>query len=108
MTTPRPKSCAECGAPFTPGTFHGEFCGARWAVRGAELYDLFMTLRYDRETGRALKVWKILCRMAAGYRAEDLAGRAGRPSWRPARIVLARRPDLQATVVAVNVAGVRR
>jgi hypothetical protein len=109
------KACVECGCDFTPGAAHGDFCSSpcrkgfnnRRALRGAELYDLFMVLRYERDLAKKLHVWKILCRMAMGFRAEDQAQRDGRKSWRPARQVIDRRADLHATVVATNIMGRR-
>lgn len=99
--------CLECGAPFAPKTPHGEFCSSRCrrafnnrrAVRGAELYDLFMALRFERELATGLKLWKLLNRMAAGFRAEDVRRRGGRKSWRSARRVIERRPYLKADVI---------
>lgn len=111
----RCKACQECGSDFTPQTLHAEFCSTacrkgfnnRRAVRGAELYDLFMTLRYDRKLAAKLKVWKLLCRMAMGYRREDQAERAGRKSWGATSRIIAARPYLQATTVASNIMGAR-
>lgn len=101
---PHPRACLECGEPYTRGAADAEFCGARCrmafnnrrAKRGAELYDLFMALRHDRAVATAYKVWRLLNRLAAGFRAEDVAERAGRRSWRPPAAILARRPYLTA------------
>ena len=68
-------------------------------TRGAELYDLWMTLRYDRPLAQAYGVWKLLCRLAWQYRDEDNARRNGRKSWRSPRAILDRNPSLRATVV---------
>lgn len=68
-------------------------------MRGAEIYDLFMALRYDREQAKALQVWKLLCRLAAAFRDEDLAQRDGRKSWASASSVLDRKGHLFADVV---------
>ena len=51
------KHCHECGAEYETVKHDARFCGTkcrksynnRRAVRGAELYDLFMASRYDRE-----------------------------------------------------------
>ena len=107
------RTCCECGAAYEAVTVEATFCSApcrkawnnRRAVRGAELYDLFMALRFDRQTATALKVWKLLNRLAAIYRAEDKAERAGRLSWRPPAEILMRRPYLKADVLT---AGRRR
>ncbi|MGW5961031.1 transcriptional regulator [Methylorubrum thiocyanatum] len=81
-----------------------EFCGPacrkawnnRRLLRGAELYDLFMALRWDRRAATGLHVFTALSRLAAGFRREDTEERAGRRSWAsPARII-ARRPYLRA------------
>jgi hypothetical protein len=77
-------------------------------TRGAELYDLFMALRYDRPGCAGLGVWKALCRLAMLFREEDVADRAGRKSWRSPKHVLGRRTDIFATVVARNIMGARR
>jgi hypothetical protein len=68
-------------------------------VRGAELYDLFMALRYDRPTAYPLKLWSVVCRAAAIFRDEDLRERSARASWRSPAAILARRPYLTATVL---------
>jgi hypothetical protein len=102
------RTCAECGDAFRSDKQHAEFCtlvcrrafNNRRMVRGAELYDLFMCLRYERGIARALKVWKLLCRMAQGFREEDQRERAGRNSWQPARKVLERHTYLHATVIS--------
>ena len=116
--TMRARACTECGSTFLAEarTPHAEFCGApcrkafnnRRMVRGAELYDLVMALRYDRKLATAFKVWKLICRMAATFHEEDATQRAGRKSWRSPRVVVERHPYLRATVVATNIAGNRR
>lgn len=105
-------ACLECGSR-TDGF---DFCGGahrkawnnRRMVRGAELYDLFMALRYDRAAAVKLRVWKALCRLGVKYRDEDYAERAGRASWRPPARVLDRHPYLAATSICDNVTGARR
>lgn len=102
------RICSECGCEFTTATAHGDFCSSpcrksfnnRRALRGAELYDLFMALRYERELAAKLKVWKVICRLAAGYRADDIAERDGRKSWRSIRKVLERHVGTLATVIS--------
>lgn len=115
MTTSAPASrqrcCSECGGEFTAQVGRGgfaEFCSDacrsafknRRALRGAAIYDLFMTLRYERSVARKLHVWRQLCRLAMDFRLEDHQQRAGRKSWRAAADVLAERPYLNAIVVA--------
>lgn len=99
---PHPRACLECGAPHASPIAEAEFCSNRCrmafnnrrAKRGAELYDLFMALRHDRAVATAFKVWRLLNRLAAGFRAEDVAERAGRRSWRSPAVILVRRPHL--------------
>lgn len=108
--------CDECGEAFVSSRPHAEFCcnhcrrtfNNRRALRGAELYDLLMALRYDRETAKTLKVWRAFCRLAAMFRAEDKADREGRKSWRHPKKIIERRPYIVATVVGRNVGGGRR
>jgi predicted nucleic acid-binding Zn ribbon protein len=98
------RVCPECGTPHTAIRRDAEFCGDacrkvfnnRRAVRGAELYDLFMVIRCERGVAQALGVWKLLCRLAQGYREDDVREREGRPSWRPAKRVLERHAYLYA------------
>lgn len=98
------RTCLECGAAYAPRQPHGEFCSDpcrqawnnRRMIRGAELYDLFMALRFDRSVATAFKVWRLLNRMASIFRDADRRERAGRPSWRSPREVLLRRPYLLA------------
>lgn len=111
---PRPNAaCQECGraGPAMPGGFCCHRCRAafnnRRAKRGAELYDLFMALRFDRRAATTLKLWRIVNRMASRWRSEDVTARAGRASWRPPSDVLARRPSLRATVVYAPMRAIR-
>ena len=98
------RTCLECGNK--PAGRGGEFCSAgcrtafnnRRKARGAELYDLFMVLRFDRSLAATLKVFQALCRMASNYRAEDQRERAGRRSWRRPQDVLDTRTYLRAIV----------
>jgi hypothetical protein len=50
-------------------------------VRGAELYDLFMGLRYERAAANEDKVWSAMTNLARAYRDADVALRDGRKSW---------------------------
>lgn len=110
------RTCEECGTPYGSSEAHSQFCGTqcrrdfnnRRATRGAELYDLFMELRFNRKGAQKMGVWRLLCRMAMHFRDEDHQARAGRKSWRPARSVLEKRPYLYATTVARGIAGGRR
>lgn len=88
--------CLNCGEPFTPGPKAAEFCGRscirawnnRRLVRGAELYDLIMVARFEREAATKNKVWRAINRLAAKFRDEDKAQRAGRRSWRRLRSII--------------------
>lgn len=99
------RVCLECGEPYEADKAFGVFCcpGHRKAwnnrrmVRGAELYDLFMALRYQRGLAQLLGLWRLTCRLAAAFRDEDRAERAGRQSWRDPKAVLESRPWLFAT-----------
>lgn len=101
---PRPldRACLWCGQAYLSPAPEAEFCGSLCrkafnnlrAMRGAELYDLFMALRHDRAVATAFKVWRALNRLAAGFRFEDRTERAGRRSWRHPGVILARRPYL--------------
>ena len=96
--------CQECGAALSGEIagkrFRGQTCRLRFnnrrLQRGAELYDLFMTMRYDRAEAKRLGVWALMCRMGQQMREEDQRDREGRQSWRKPDDVLKERPDLRA------------
>lgn len=100
----RVHACLECGAPTAS---KGDFCATacrsafnnRRKARGAELYDLFMAHRFDRETAQALGVMAKMNRLASFYRGEDETKRGKRRSWRRPADVLADRPWLSAVAV---------
>jgi hypothetical protein len=83
------KPCAECGEPFQTNRRDAEFCGDahrkaynnRRAVRGAEMYDLMMTLRFERTHARDEQLWSHLCALASAYKTSDRNLRADRPSY---------------------------
>jgi hypothetical protein len=56
----------------------------------------------------AVGAWSQLCRIAATLKEEDERERDGRRSWDDMVTVKARHPDLVATLVSTNAAGVRR
>ncbi len=99
------RICLECGKEYEPQRRDSQFCtrdckgvfANRRAVRGAELYDLFMASRYDRPGTRTLKLFSAMCRLAFHYHLEDEAKRPGFKSWIDPRKVLERRPYLLAT-----------
>lgn len=87
-----PHHCAECGKPYSAKRLRADnaFCspacrdtfGNRRKIRGAQLYDLFMILRYERGVAKAKGVWALACRLAQDWREEDTRQRQGRQSWR--------------------------
>jgi hypothetical protein len=107
--------CRECGARFEAKRVSREFCCTkcrqtfhnRAASRGADLFHLFMAMRFDRANAEVAGAWSLLCRMAAAFKAEDDRDRAGRVSWDEIEKVKARNAHLLATVVADDLAGQR-
>ena len=103
----RSRVCLECGTSYQQGVQASDFCSAacrktwnnRRMQRGAELYDLVMALRFDRQTATELKVWRLINRLAAIFRDEDRTERAGRFSWRSPAAIIDRRPYLRADVL---------
>lgn len=99
--------CLECGKPAISTAVNAEFCCSpcrkawnnRRLVRGAELYDFMMVLRFDRGRAKALRLWTMLCRLVAIFREEDWNERAGRRSWSPAEQVMEKKAFLHAIVV---------
>lgn len=84
------RICYETGKPLAenaPDTARFANADARQAwnnrrkVRGAQLYDLFMAYRYDRKAAKLLKLFSVMCGLAAQWRAEDKA--ANRTSFEP-------------------------
>jgi hypothetical protein len=91
--------CRECGCPINSGRTGVYFCSPehrktwnnRRAVRGAELYDLFMANRFERQLATDKHMWSIMTNLASAYRDADKALRSGRRSW-DAKETLARLP----------------
>jgi hypothetical protein len=108
--------CRECGIGFAAHRAGSFYCSAkcrsrfhnRRAQRGAELFDLFMAMRFDRASAEAAGAWSLMCRMAAAFKCEDDRERDGRQSWDDVETVKARNSHLMATVVANNLTGLRR
>lgn len=83
------RCCQECGEEFSSDKQWAAFCSTpcrkefnnRRAIRGAEIYDLFMMMRYERGIAKVRGVWALMCRIGQGWREEDEAKRAGRHSW---------------------------
>lgn len=103
-------ACLECGGEFQPRKAGDDFCctGCRKAFhnrrarRGALVYDLMMSLRFERKGAKLLGVWQALCRLASDVRQEDARERDGRRSWRKASDVLGERPHLKASTFKVR------
>lgn len=104
--------CRECSKPLDTGRKATmEFCSTahriawrnRRASRGADLYDLFMAMRYDREDAKALGLWALMCRMGSVWNEEDKA--ANRQSYFPPKLATEKFVHLRADVL---VKGVKR
>lgn len=95
--------CLECGSPFT-ATKDADFCGKacrkafhnRRAARGAEMYDIYMAMRYERAESKRMDLWTVLSRMAQIAREDDEKARDGRRSWRKPHAVIEAKPFLKA------------
>lgn len=83
--------CRECGLELGPlGLRKGAvFCkpehrkawNNRRMIRGAELYDIVMAIRYDREFASTHSLMTLLSNQARAYRDADNAFRDSRDSW---------------------------
>lgn len=87
------RNCYETGKPIpqtAPESARFIDADARQAwnnrrkVRGAQLYDLFMAYRYDRKAAKVLKLFSVMCELAAVWRAEDK--RLGRTTFEPLKL----------------------
>lgn len=84
------KRCLECGSEFSSARREAEFCcdacrktwNNRRMLRGAEIYDLFMSQRFSRAAAKSAGAWTTMCSLAGAYRQADKQTRAGRRSWR--------------------------
>lgn len=105
------RRCRECGTPLPEGLkatalfcspvegsnqYAGQSkCKAAWnnrrKSRGADLYDLWMAMRYEREDAKRLEVWKEICRLSEGWKEED--ERSGTKSYEKPSVVLGRLKD---------------
>ncbi len=83
------RLCKECGAEFEPRRSRSLFCSPahrqafnnRRIQRGGEMYDLVMSMRFDRQNEDTNRAWSLLCTIAGRFREEDKAMRSGRKSW---------------------------
>lgn len=108
-------TCRECGRPWRSNRQASVACpdcskifDRRRQTRGAQVYDLFMAMRYERGLAAKLGVWSLMCRMANKWREEDVRERDGRPSWVDPATVREKNLPLLATVLSNNAAGVPR
>lgn len=80
-------SCRECGTPIAGRRAGSVFCRTKcksdWnnrrRMRGADMYDLIMAMRFDREAAEG--AYSLLSQFASRCRDADKANRAGRKSW---------------------------
>src|SRR6266446_3597932 len=79
------KKCRECGGAYMAQRATREFCRSacrkafqnRVALRGVDLFHLFMSMRFDRANAEAEGVWSLMCRLAASYKEQDDRERGG-------------------------------
>lgn len=96
----RPCVCLECGDAFE-ATQEAEFCctghrkdwNNRRMQRGAQLYDLWMSLRYERGRAKLFAAFTLVSALASAYRKADKALRGGRRSWRKLEAAVADIPN---------------
>lgn len=104
------RDCMECGGSCAPAKQPRDFCSAtcrqtfnnRRMQRGAEIYDLLMAIRYQRDRATDMKLWRWLNRLAKKFRDQDNAERQGRKSWRAPELVLRRHAYLKADVLGAS------
>lgn len=81
--------CRECGIDISDKRKGAFFCSPehrkvwnnRRMIRGAELYDLFMERRYNRDTPEAQAALTVMSNLGRAYRDADKLARDGRQSW---------------------------
>jgi len=82
MILTKPRTCRECQKPLEKTMkANSEFCCTACRVgwrnrrmsRGADLYDLFMNMRYNRDAAKEAGVWTEMCRLAEQWNDEDKA-----------------------------------
>lgn len=110
MTKKQVRCCRECSSPLAAPSStgsnrpkkardHAKFCSTKCKTdwnnrrksRGADIYDLWMAMRYCREEAKVLGVWKEMCRLSEQWNAEDKA--AGRVTFEQPAVVLTRLMD---------------
>lgn len=115
------RTCRECGTNFQ-GSGKAFFCKGtscrrdwnnRRQQRGAELYDLFMTIRHERGLTAELKetkdinLWTVACQLASVWKHEDEHKRGSRRSWQfiPSIIEAGKYVYLKATYLGIDRTG---
>jgi hypothetical protein len=100
MIKTKVKCCRECQTALPTGLkrsaiFCGIPCKARWnnrrKNRGADLYDLWMAMHYDRDDAKKYGVRSELCRMAERWNDQDW--KTGIQSYEKPGVVIARLKD---------------
>jgi len=101
--------CQECGTTLTgkPRGPRKRFCSTpcrqqfnnRRQAHGADFYDMFMALRYQRAEANEAGVWGFMCRMAEAFRDDDIRNREGRFSWGDWKTFMAENPYLDPSAV---------
>ena len=115
------KHCRECGEEFE-GKANADFCPGKscrrdWnnrrQKRGAELYDLFMTIRHERSMTEELKkeqginLWTVACQLASSWKIEDEQVRGGRRSYQfiPALVAQGKYVHLSTAFLGIDGTG---
>lgn len=106
MILTKPRTCRECSKPLDPDRKgNTEFCDTHCRIswrnrrmsRGADLYDAFMAMRFDRDAAKDKGLWALMCRMASAWNEEDKA--AGRQSYFPPDETVMRNVQHQAVTI---------
>ncbi len=107
MILKHPRTCRECNTPLAATRKeNAEFCAVpcriawrnRRMSRGADLYDVFMALRFDRAVAYEKGLYALMCRMASTWNEEDKV--SGRQSYFPADETVIRNNHHNAVVVS--------
>ena len=105
----RKSVCKECGCSSSGCKSTAAFCSRkcrnahnnRRMQRGAEFYDMFMVMRYERGLAKKLNLWTMMCRMAKKFKAQDDHER--RKSWNDPGKIIKARADLHAITLVGRV-----
>lgn len=93
------RICRECGCDIGHLKKGAVFCSPshrkafnnRRMIRGAELYDIVMAIRYEREWASQRNLMTVMSNLARAFRDSDKTLREGRQSW-DAKETVARLP----------------